>query len=36
MNNFFRLNDDERKTVILQTGIKMGNLLPQVVAEELR
>jgi predicted nucleotidyltransferase component of viral defense system len=35
MNKFFELNDNERKTVILQTGIKMGNLFPQVVEKDL-
>jgi hypothetical protein len=29
------LNDDERKTVILQTGIKMDNLFPQIVEKDL-
>jgi hypothetical protein len=35
MNNFFKLTDSERKTVILQTGIKMNNLFPQVVEKDL-
>jgi predicted nucleotidyltransferase component of viral defense system len=35
MNNFFKLNDSDRKTVILQTGIKMNNLFPQVVEKDL-
>jgi hypothetical protein len=29
------LNDSDRKTVILQTGIKMNNLFPQVVEKDL-
>jgi hypothetical protein len=35
MNSFFNLNDADRKTVILQTGIKMNNLFPQVVEKDL-
>jgi hypothetical protein len=35
MNKFFKLTDSERKTVILQTGIKMDNLFPQVVEKDL-
>ncbi|MDR3133321.1 MAG: nucleotidyl transferase AbiEii/AbiGii toxin family protein [Prevotellaceae bacterium] len=35
MSKFFELSDSERKTVILQTGIKMGNLFPQVVEKDL-
>jgi predicted nucleotidyltransferase component of viral defense system len=34
MNNFFKLTDSERKTVILQTGIKMNDLFPQVVEKD--
>ncbi|GHT36231.1 nucleotidyltransferase [Bacteroidia bacterium] len=35
MNKFFALTDSERKTVILQTGIKKNNLFPQVVEKDL-
>jgi hypothetical protein len=35
MTKFFKLTDDERKTVILQTGIKQNNLFPQVVEKDL-
>ncbi|MDR1974287.1 MAG: hypothetical protein LBQ31_06385 [Bacteroidales bacterium] len=35
MSNFFKLNDNDRKTVILQTGIKKNNLFPQVVEKDL-
>jgi hypothetical protein len=35
MNKFFKLTDNERKTVILQTGVKMNNLFPQVVEKDL-
>jgi hypothetical protein len=35
MNNFWKLTDSERKTVILQTGIRKNNLFPQVVEKDL-
>ncbi|GHV29499.1 nucleotidyltransferase [Bacteroidia bacterium] len=35
MSSFFKLTDSERKTVILQTGIKKNNLFPQVVEKDL-
>ncbi|GHT23843.1 hypothetical protein AGMMS4957_15960 [Bacteroidia bacterium] len=35
MSSFFKLTDNERKTVILQTGARMNNLFPQVVEKDL-
>jgi predicted nucleotidyltransferase component of viral defense system len=35
MNKFFKLTDSERKTVILQTGVRINNLFPQIVEKDL-
>ncbi|MDY0143526.1 MAG: nucleotidyl transferase AbiEii/AbiGii toxin family protein [Bacteroidales bacterium] len=35
MNNFWKLTTEERKNVILQTGIRKNDLFPQVVEKDL-